>query len=210
MLKIETPTDIEMKGAFFRNYMRKKSFTLIELLIVLTIIGILATLAMPKYKTLVLRAQGAEAKRVVHALADSVWRYHLEAGHWPDEGPGSYGTPSIPTDIDVSIVNPSQYFEYFYYYICIGPGNPPLVDDDVCEIRARHIQRDQLMTQGPAGIVLEYDILYQYAPNFPPESLNPIPEPGDCEFMDENWYRVRRQYYLPEVGSPLMLDYGWD
>jgi len=52
--------------------MNKRSFTLIELLIVLVIIGVVVTLAVPQYQNVVMRMRGAEAMRNVRALADSV------------------------------------------------------------------------------------------------------------------------------------------
>lgn len=62
----------------------KKSFTLIELLIVLVIIGILVTLAVPQYQRFVIRAQSAEAKMFVRVWADEYLHNYLESGHMPD------------------------------------------------------------------------------------------------------------------------------
>lgn len=61
----------------------KKSFTLIELLIVLVIVGVLATIAIPNYIQMRDKAILAEAKRCVRALADGIWLYYVEAGRWP-------------------------------------------------------------------------------------------------------------------------------
>jgi len=58
----------------------KKGFTLIELLIVIIIIGVLATLAIPQYTKLVEKARAAEALTMVGALRSSEASYKLESG----------------------------------------------------------------------------------------------------------------------------------
>lgn len=69
----------------------KKAFTFIELLIVLVIIATLAVLAVPNYQRIVENSKGAEAKIILRALSDSLWRYYLEAGDFPPN------TPSVGT-----------------------------------------------------------------------------------------------------------------
>ncbi len=82
---------------------KKNSFTLLELLIVLVIIGILVTLALPRYMDSINKARCAEAKQVLRAQADAIWQYYTE-------------TSSMPTDINsVDIKAPaSKYFNYFF------------------------------------------------------------------------------------------------
>lgn len=60
----------------------KKGFTLIELLIVIIIIGVLATLAIPQYTKLVEKARAAEALTMVGALRSSEASYKLESGSY--------------------------------------------------------------------------------------------------------------------------------
>jgi len=83
-----------------------KSFTLIELLIVLVIIGVVAVLAIPKYEAYVNKARGAEAKTVLRSLADSLWRYHVETGSWPTT---EEGFSKLDTKPPVS-----RYFDFSY------------------------------------------------------------------------------------------------
>jgi len=64
--------------------MKNIGFTLIELLVVVLIIGILAAIALPQYQTAVAKSRAAEALINVRALSDTVQRYVLETGSYPD------------------------------------------------------------------------------------------------------------------------------
>lgn len=64
----------------------KKGFTLIELLVVIVIIGILAALAIPMYKSHTTKARMSEVVRALGHVAKAVGVYQDEAGAavWPD------------------------------------------------------------------------------------------------------------------------------
>lgn len=61
-----------------------RSFTLIELLIVVAIIGVLAAIALPNFLNAQIRAQIAKAKGDLKALASACEMYHLDWGHYPE------------------------------------------------------------------------------------------------------------------------------
>ena len=63
-----------------KNY---KCFTLLELLVVVLIIGILASIALPQYKKAVLRSRFATVKQNVKTLSQSMERYYLVNNVYP-------------------------------------------------------------------------------------------------------------------------------
>ena len=66
---------------FSRN---RKGFTLLELMIVIAIIGILATLAQPMFKTAVLKSKEAALKEDLFNLRNVLDQYYADNGKYPD------------------------------------------------------------------------------------------------------------------------------
>ncbi|KIN15129.1 hypothetical protein RO22_12380 [Halomonas sp. KHS3] len=58
-------------------------FTLIELMIVVAIIGVLASIAVPQYQNYVGRAQVSEAISLASSAKTAVSEYYMTTGEWP-------------------------------------------------------------------------------------------------------------------------------
>jgi len=114
----------------------KKAFTLIELLIVIIIIGILATMAMPQYQKMVDRSRLAEGFNMTGAIIRAISMYRLENNKSP--WLGSSGLPTVVgTDINTLGLNieiPAD--TYFEYFITRDPvGDPYYMETSVDNLR---------------------------------------------------------------------------
>ena len=73
---------------------RQQAFTLIELMIVVAIIGILASIAYPNYQDSVKKSRRADAKAALLGLANAMERYYTENNTYL----GAAGTAATPAD----------------------------------------------------------------------------------------------------------------
>ncbi|MHB8876934.1 MAG: type IV pilin protein [Myxococcaceae bacterium] len=82
--------------------MRSKGFTLIELLLVISVIGILVTLAVPGYQAIVYRARAAEPRAMLPAIANAELAYFRDHGKFLAASPSTPDgkIPSVPLAFD--------------------------------------------------------------------------------------------------------------
>jgi len=87
------------------NIMRRRDnhagFTMIELMIVVAIIGILATLAIPSFRVSVIKAREAALKEDLFVLRDQLDKYHADNGAYPpslQDLVGKEYVRALPTD----------------------------------------------------------------------------------------------------------------
>ena len=63
---------------------KQRGFTLLELIIVIAIIGILATIAMPALKDMPRRANESVLKTNLRTIRDLIDQYYGDQGHYPE------------------------------------------------------------------------------------------------------------------------------
>ena len=78
----------------------KKAFTLIEIMIVVAIIAILASMLLPQYSAIVERSREAEGASIASALQSAMMRYYYEK---------NYVYPTGVGDLDIALPD-SKYF----------------------------------------------------------------------------------------------------
>ncbi len=93
-----------------------KGFTLIELMIVVLIMGVLAAIALPNYRTYVLRSHRTAAINAILALASQEARYYtINNSYPPTPSMVALGYAADPAPI------PSTYD--YYYNLSVVPGS---------------------------------------------------------------------------------------
>jgi len=159
-----------------------QAFTLIELLIVLVIIGIVTTLALPQFKTWIRQTQAAEAKQILNAASNAVWHHYVEAG-------------SFPASIDNAGYSfpPSKYFVYAYTQEYIQGGH-----------RVRGVVSAIFKDSGTVtdGRIVMYCIAFLDGPPWSASQTN-------CSQMDDRYYKL---YWVKTKDMVMALEFllSWD
>ena len=70
-------------GSGDRNDPRQRGFTLIELMTVVSVIGILATLAVPSYQSSLMKAREASLRQDLFTIRDVIDQHRADQGKYP-------------------------------------------------------------------------------------------------------------------------------
>ncbi len=112
----------------------KKGFTLVEILVVVLIIGILSSVALPNYKRSIEKTRATEAMSTVKAVNDGVYAYAAERNKCPETFKKIL--ISVPGELDSSgTIVTSKYFEYYLN----AAGNAPIPGTECGGVVAQRI-----------------------------------------------------------------------
>jgi len=89
----------------------KYGFTMVELMAMLIIIGLLATLVVTKVATKIDQARETTTKANLKALAAAVNQFRMDTARFPTEDEGLIALIEQPSDIDIGIWEPGGYLE---------------------------------------------------------------------------------------------------
>jgi prepilin-type N-terminal cleavage/methylation domain-containing protein len=96
----------------------KRGFTLLELIVVIVILGILATLGYSQYSTMAEKGRAAEAKAVLGQILHAVRAYYLQNGVLP----GSLSELAVDAPTACTSTNYFSYWVPAYDGNCVGAG----------------------------------------------------------------------------------------
>ncbi|MDD4894526.1 MAG: prepilin-type N-terminal cleavage/methylation domain-containing protein [Candidatus Omnitrophica bacterium] len=101
------------------NLKKKNGFTLLELIIVIIIVGILATLGLNQYTNIVESGRGAEAKTSFGLVRKLHQQYYLTNTTRTGETASDVGIGSASDQLPTSCTS-SYYFRYSYFQSSMG------------------------------------------------------------------------------------------
>lgn len=107
--------------------MKQRGFTLIEVLVVVVIIGVLVSMALPMYTRTIERSRAAEAMTIVKTINDAVYVYYSDK----EKCPTSFSQLVVSLPITQKITK-RKVNTKFFEFILTGK-NVPLIPGTTCE-----------------------------------------------------------------------------
>jgi general secretion pathway protein G len=124
----------------------KKGFTLIEIIIVVTLIGILVAIVVPIYRNSVFRAREAVLKENLFQIRDAISKYYFDKHKYPtalDDLVTNKYLSKIPTD---PMVNSSEW-ELVHFEPVEQEDFDPEIAEGIIDVKSRS---DRLALDGTA------------------------------------------------------------
>jgi prepilin-type N-terminal cleavage/methylation domain-containing protein len=102
-----------------------KGFTLLELMVVIIILGVLATLGVMQYQSAIEKSRGAEARQVLGQLRSSCAAIWMERGGTADCTDRNLGLSTSATVVEGQIPGSSCWSTHFFRYSVEAAGTTP-------------------------------------------------------------------------------------
>jgi type II secretory pathway pseudopilin PulG len=83
-------------------------------MIVLTIVGILAAIALPGYFAFIQSTRAAQAVADLQAVRAAVYLYYGDTGRWPREAPNGYAPPGVQNNLPKSFAFRNRWYSIDY------------------------------------------------------------------------------------------------
>lgn len=91
-----------------------RGFTLLELVIVVTVVGILAAIAIPAYFGLVSNTRAAQAVADLQAVRAAVYLYYGDLGRWPTESMAGYTPKGLAQNLPKNFSFSNRWYTVDY------------------------------------------------------------------------------------------------
>ena len=119
--------------------LKNRGFTLLEILVVVIILGILASLAIPVYSNQMTKAYAHESYLILHNIREAATLYY----HDPNKGNGDYVDMTLDSiNFDPNATSGGQVRHFNYTFQTVNPQN--FVARAVCSVAGKCAAADYI------------------------------------------------------------------
>jgi len=124
----------------------KKGFTLVEIIIVLTLIGILVAIVVPIYRSSVVRAREAVLKENLFQIRDAISKYYTDKQKYP-ASLDDLVTDKYLSKIPIDPMNNTRQWELVHFEPVEQEDFDPEIAEGIIDVKSRS---DRLALDGTA------------------------------------------------------------